>query len=128
MLSGFGSCRGLDQNSLDAIAVLHVQAVDGRPGHADLVAQNLVARGTRLDQDALRTVAADDIVFLRVAAADGGIRDEFRTTPCWGLPVALHEGDVIRGGQGRSRVGVDGVDVVIADGVALDEVADRGIA
>lgn len=35
------AARGLDQNSVCAIAGLRVQAVDGRPGHADLVAQNL---------------------------------------------------------------------------------------
>ena len=56
------------------------------------------------------------------------VLDEFRTTPCWALPLCCVKATLPGAGKGAPVVGVHGVGVVIADGVALDEVADHRIA
>ena len=55
-----------------AVADLEVKPVD-RSDHADLITQDLVARRTRLDQDALLTVADDDVVVLGIGSPDGRV-------------------------------------------------------
>ena len=53
-----GRPRRLDQHPFRAVAVEKYKPFDRWADHADLVAQNLVARAARLDQHSLHSVAA----------------------------------------------------------------------
>ena len=120
---GAGS-RRLDQHPLRAVAGREVQAGGGWSDHADLVAQNLVARRAGLDQHALRAVAGDDVVVLGIGAAHGRVR-RAQDHPL--LRVALPDQlDVVRVRQSDARIRVDGIGEILADEVALDQVADVG--
>ena len=69
-----GRSRRLDQHPFRAVAGREVEAAGRRSDHADLVAQDLVARCPGLDQHALRSVAGDDVVVLGIGAAQGRVR------------------------------------------------------
>ena len=100
---------------------VEIEAARRRPDDADLVAEHLVARSTRHEQDALRAVAADDVGVLGLDATHCRVGRAEQDSL---LGVAEpSQCDRVRRRQRDAGQRVDRVDQVFSDRVALDQIA-----
>ena len=123
------AARGLDQDPLGPVAVLRSRGRcrRARPCRSGCRGPGCPRRPARSRMPCC-AVAADDVVFLGIAAADGGVGRE-QDHALLGVALAFAVKATLFGeGRGAPVVRVDGIDEVIADEVALDQVADDGIA
>ena len=111
-----------DQDAIRPVRGDGVEARERRPGDADLIAEHLVPDPARQNLDTLMSVAGDDVVLLRVKAADRRIgrpqKDALERVPDPGENLR------VRSRQRRPVIGSNSETKILPDEVPLDQVAD----
>src|SRR5271157_118043 len=113
--------RAVDQHPLALVAHLEVAAVSGRPGETDLVALDDITLAIDVDQDALQTVADDDVVFLGIDPANRRVvAVDVNALPGIAWPG---EDDVVGRGNRGACNWIDRIKEVSTDEIPLDQVS-----